>query len=166
MITCLGELSLSAAVPLLATLKAGLAASTAMSIPTLTAQLTGLGNVLAAITVAPPSLGATIVAALANVAQLQLAIGGPSVTLQLPAITLKLAELQVSLGQLTALAALVIPAGAVTVYVFEGTSDALGGELHAEVGATLAGAPLSCHALVFVATSPADWAACAGVFVT
>lgn len=164
MITYLGEVSLSAAVPLLATFKSALAATTSYALPELQAQLTGLGNVLVAITVAPPALGATITAAIATVAQLQLAIGGPTVTLQIGAITAKLALLVAQLGTLTAAAALDIPSGSVHAYVYSGALMSFGAELQAEVDLTIGGG--TAQALVFVATSPADWAACGEVFIT
>lgn len=166
MITRLGDLSLAAAVPLLATFKAGIAASTAFALPELLAKLLGLGNILAAITVAPPSLGATITAAIANVAQLTAAIGGPTVTLQLPAITALIAELTATLGTLTAAAALDIPSGVVTAYVFDGASGVIGSELQTEVNATLPGAPAHANALILMTTSSSDWTACAEVFAT
>ena len=166
MITRLGELSLASAVPLLATFQAGLGASTGFALPQLQAQLIGLGNVLAAISVAPPSLGATITAAMETVAQLTAAIGGPTVTLQLPAITAKISELTLSLGTITAGAALSIPSGVVTVYVFDGASGVIGGELQAEVNASLPGAPAHANALILMTTSGADWSACAEVFAT
>lgn len=166
MITRLGELSLASAVPLLATFQAAIGTATGLSLPMLQAQILGLGNVLAAISVAPPSLGATITAAIENVAQLQAAISGPTVTLQLPAITAKLAELAISLGALTAAAALSIPSGTVTVYVFDGASGVIGGELQAEVNANLPGAPAHANALILMTTSGADWAACGEVFAT
>jgi hypothetical protein len=163
-ITRLGEVSLAAAVPLLATFKAALLGATGFAIPQLELQLLGLANVLAAITVAPPSLGATIVAAQQTVLQLQAAISGPTVTLQLPAIIAKVSELTASLGALVASAALDIPSGTVTAYVFDGASGVIGGELQAEVNATLPGAPGHANALILVTTSPGDWAACGEVF--
>jgi hypothetical protein len=166
MITVLGELSLSAAVPLLATFKASLGGAMALALPDLQAQITGLGNVLAAITVAPPDLTGTIAAAIATVASLQAAIGGPTVTLQLGAITAKLTELGVSLGTLTAAAALDIPSGTVSAYVFDGASGDFGAELQAAINATLPGAPGHANALILVTTSPSDWSAAAEVFAT
>lgn len=162
MITALGELSLAAAVPLLATFRAALASTTAFAIPQLEAQLAGLTNVLSAITVAPPSLGATIEAAIANVVQLQAAISGPTVTLQMPAIVAKLGELALSLGTLTAAAALSIPSGTVAAYVFDGARANLGAELQAALGS----APAHANALILVTSTPADWLACKAVFAT
>ena len=101
-----------------------------------------------------------------TVAQLTAAIGGPTVTLQLPAITAKISELTLSLGTITAGAALSIPSGVVTVYVFDGASGVIGGELQAEVNASLPGAPAHANALILMTTSGADWSACAEVFAT
>jgi len=163
-ITNLGELSLVAAVPMLATFKTSLDAVTAISLPDLQSQLDGLGNVLAAITVAPPELDDTIAAALATVAQLQAAISGPVVTLQAEAILAKLGDLSVSIGTLTAAAALAIPGGTVSAYVFDGASSVIGVELQAAINGSIP--PGHANAVILVATSPADWAALQLVLAT
>lgn len=164
MITRLGEVSLAAVVPLLAEFQTAIGVTTGFALPELQAKLLGLANVLAAITVSPPSLGATITAAIATVAQLTAAVGGPTVTLQLPAITALIAELTGLLGTLTAAAALSIPSGTVTAYVFDGASATVGIELQAEVNANLPGVPAHANALILITTSAPDWAACAEVF--
>lgn len=166
MITRLGELSLAAVVPLLAEMQLGLAASTGIAIPELQGKLTGLGNVLAAITVAPPALGATITAALATVASLQAAIAGPTVTLQVDAIAGIIAELNVSLGTLTAAAALSIPSAVLSAYVYSGPSGSIGSELQTEINGSLPGAGGHCDALILATTDRAAWAAAQVVFKT
>jgi len=164
-VAVLGELSIEGAVPLLAAFATGFDGAAGFSIPELNAKLLGLNNVLTAITVAPPALGATITAALATVASLQAAIGGPTVTLQGPAIA---AQIAVLTGQLNALlaadAALVIPSATMSVYVFDGNSPALGNELQAAIDTTLPGAGGHTNALVFATTNPAAWAAMSTVF--
>lgn len=164
MITVLGELSLSAAVPLLATFNASLQVSLGAALPDLQAKLAGLGNILAAITVAPPDLTGTINAALQTVAQLQGAISGPTVTLEAAAIAALIAELTATLGSLTAAAALEIPSATLSAYVYSGPTAQLGAELQGAVDATLPGAPGQTFALILATTSSAAWAAASGVF--
>lgn len=166
MITRLGELSLSMAVPLLGRFSTALGSALSTAIPQLQAQLIGLGNVLGAITVAPPALGATITAALATVASLQAAIGGPTVTLQLPAIEALILDLTVSLGELTASLALTIPSATVSAYVFDGPSVDLGVELQSAITASLPGAGGHANALIIATTSPPAWTAAQLVFAT
>jgi hypothetical protein len=165
-ITHLGELSLSAAVPLLSQFSAALTLANGFALPELDVKLAGLGNVLAAITVAPPALGATITAAQAVVASLQAAVSGPTVTLQAAAIAALIADLTTLLGTLTASASLSIPSGTLSAYVFDGPSGNLGAELQGAVNGTLPGAPAHANALILVTTSPADWAAAELVFAT
>lgn len=170
MITELGELSLSAAVPLLAEFSVALSAANGVAIPQLEAQLTGLGNVLAAITLAPPALGATITAALATVASLQAVLalggGGPVVTLQLGTIAAQITLLTGSLGSLVASASLSIPSASVSVYVFDGASGDLGVELQSAVNGSLPGAGGHANALILATASPSAWAALGTVFAT
>lgn len=170
MITQLGELSLSAVVPLLAQFSVALSGANAFAIPQLQAQLTGLGNVLAAITVAPPALGATITAALATVASLQAELalggGGPIVTLQVGTITAQITALNATLASLVANATLTIPSATVSVYVFDGASGNLGVELQSAVNGSLPGVGGHANALIIATTSPTDWAAVGTVFAT
>jgi hypothetical protein len=162
----LGELSLSAAVPLLGQFSAALSLANGFALPELAAKLAGLANVLGAITVAPPSLGATITAALATVASLQAAVSGPTVSLQATAILGLVGELTTLLGTLTASASLTVPSGTLSAYVFDGASGALGVELQAAINASLPGAPAHANALILVTTSAPDWAAAQQVFAT
>lgn len=167
MITVLGELTVQAAVPLLAQFSAGFTAAANASIPELNAKLLGLNNVLTAITVAPPALGATITAALQTVASLQAAIGGPTVTLQPAAILAQIALLTAQLDALTAaVSALVIPVATMSVYSFDGNSPNLGAELQAAINTTLPGAGGHANALILATTSPSAWAAMQLVFET
>jgi hypothetical protein len=161
----LGELSLAAAVPMLAQFSAGLSGANAVAIPQLQAQLAGLGNVLSAITVAPPALGATITAALATVASLQASIGGPTVTLQAESIALQISDLTASLGQLLASAGLSIPSSIVSAYVFDGDSGSIGAELQSEIY-LMAGVPGHINALILATASPTAWAGMQAVFRT
>jgi hypothetical protein len=166
MITRLGELSLNAAVPLLAQFSVALSDANGIAIPQLRAQLAGLGNVLAAISVAPPALGATITAALATVASLQAAIGGPTVTLQIGAIQAQITLLNASLGRLVASANLAIPSATVSVYVFDGLSSDLGLELQSAINGSLPGAGGHANALILATTSAPAWASVQLVFAT
>lgn len=164
-IATVGVLSFADIVPLLLTFKAGIDASTGIAIPEISAKIAGLNGILGALTVAPPDLAGTIDAAIQTVTQLQAAIGGPTVTLEIGAITAQLAELSAQLGTLTAAADLTIPAGSLAVYVYDGPSGSLGAELQAAVNASLPGAPGHANALILVTTSPADWAAADEVFL-
>jgi hypothetical protein len=166
MITRLGELSLSAAVPLLAQFSVALSGANGIAIPQLQAQLTGLGNVLGAITVAPPALGATITAALATVASLQAAIGGPVVTLQVGAIAAQISLLSGQLGDLLANASLAIPSATVSVYVFDGPSGDIGVELQSAINGSLPGVGGHANALILATTSAPAWASVQLVFAT
>ena len=166
MITYLGELSLSAAIPLLAQFASALSDANGIAIPQLQAQLTGLGNVLNAITVAPPALGATITAALATVASLQAAIGGPTVTLQAAAIALQISDLTASLAGLVANAGLSVPSSSVSAYVFDGPSANLGAELQSAVNGTMPSVGGHANALIFATASPTAWADVQLVFAT
>ena len=165
-VTHLGELSLSAAVPLLGQYAAALTLANGFALPELAAKLTGLGNVLAAITVAPPALGATIAAAQAVVASLQAVVSGPTVTLQAAAIVDLVTELTALLGQLTASASLSIPSGVLSALVFDGASAGMGAELQAAINTHVPGTPGHAYAIVLVTTSSGDWAAAAEVFAT
>lgn len=166
MITQLAELSFAEMIPLLAAFKTGLDVSVGFALPDIQAKLSGLNNCLVAITVAPPDLEGTIDAAIANVAQLQAAIGGPSVTLEAEAIAALIADLNTQLDQIMAAAGLSIPDGALSVYVFDGSSSTIGAELQVAVNASLPGAPGHANALILVTTSPSDWAAAEEVFKT
>jgi hypothetical protein len=165
MIAIVGALSLADIVPLLATFKIAIDESTAIAIPDVQARIAGLGNVLGALTIAPPDLAGTIDAAIQTVTQLQAAIGGPTVTLEIGAITAQLDVLAGQLGMLTAAASLTIPTGSLSAYVFDGASGAIGAELQGAVNASLPGAPGHANALILVTTSPADWAAADEVFL-
>lgn len=166
-VAILGELSINAAVPLLADFSAGFAAANGFATPELNAQLLGLNNVLTAITVSPPALAATIAAAQATVLSLQAAIGGPTVTLQPAAIVAQIAALNALLSSLVLSAsALVIPTATMSVYVFDGASANIGFELQSAINAELPGAPAHANALIFATTSPSAWAAMQTVFAT
>lgn len=158
----LGELSLSAVVPMLADMAALLSTAQGIAVPQLNAQLEGLGNILGAITVAPPALGATIEAALATVASLQAAVSGPTVTLEAAAIASLIAELNVSLGLLTV--SITIPDAVVSAYVYEGSSSQIGAELQSEISGSLPGAPGQTYALILATTVRTAWTAMGQVF--
>lgn len=163
----LGELSISAAVPLLQQFSVGFAQANGFALPELNAQLLGLNNVLAAITVSPPALPETILAAQQTVLSLQAAIGGPTVTLQPAVIVAQIAALTAILNSLTALAgALIIPSATISAYVFDGLTPQLGADLQAAINTTLPGAGGHANALVLATTSPSAWTAMQAVFQT
>lgn len=166
MIIRLGELALSDVVPLLATMQASLQVAVGVGITELSGKLEGLAGVLAAITLAPPDVGGTITAALQTVASLQLAISGPTVSLEAAAILGLMAELNAQLGALTAAADLSIPGGALSAYVYLGPTAAFGPELQAAVDASLPGAPAHTYALVLATTSAPAWASASLVLRT
>lgn len=165
-VTYLGELTLDAAVPLLADFSVALQGANAFALPEINAKLTGLGNVLSAITVAPPSLGATIVAAQQTVLSLQAAIGGPTVTLQAASIAAQISDLTAMLGDLVANAALAIPSASVSVFAFDGAAASLGVELQSAVDLSLPGAGSHANALILATKSSSAWTAMQGVFAT
>jgi hypothetical protein len=164
MITRLGEISLAAAVPLLAEFQAALSLSSSIALPDLEAKIGGLGGVLAAITVAPPALVATIEAALETLASLEAAIGGPTVTLQATAIIALLAELNASLDALTAGLAISIPSAVLSAYVYSGPSALIGVELQSSINASLPGVGGHCDALILATADRPAWAAASLVF--
>jgi hypothetical protein len=166
MITRLGEVSLSSVVPLLAEYQVALTFSGNLGVTELSAKLEGLANVLGAITVAPPSLGATITAALETVASLQAAIGGPTVTLQASAIVALIAELEVQVAALTAALDLAIPDATISAYVYEGPSGSIGVELQSEINGSLPGAGGTAYALILATSSAAAWVQMGLVFRT
>lgn len=160
----LGELSISQVVPLLTTFEASLQAALAAALPDLQARLAGLGQILAALTVAPPELSATIDAALATVASLQAAVSGPTVTLEVAAIVALIAELEGQLATLDAAAALSIPSATLSAYVYTGPTAQLGAEVQSELNASLPGAPAETFALILATTSAPAWASASTVF--
>ncbi len=164
--TRIGERSISDLVPLLAEAQVQITASVGVGQPEITGKLAGLAGVLAAITVSPPDLSGTITAALAVVAQLQAAIGGPTVTLEAAAIAALIAELEVSLGVLAVAASFSIPTANLSAYVFEGPTGNFGVELQAALNADLPGAPAQTFALVLATTSAAAWGQAELVFRT
>lgn len=160
----IGDLSLAEAVPLLAAMASSLSVAVGFAQPELEAKLAGLGQVLAAIQVAPPDLEGTIEAAIAVVGQLEAAVSGPTVSLEIAAIVALIAELNVSLGQIALAAALEIPSGTLSAYVFDGPTANFGAEMQTALNATLPGAPASTHALVLATTSAPAWVAASAVF--
>jgi hypothetical protein len=162
MIVRLGELSLSDVVPLLADMQAALTLAQGFAVPELEAKLAGLANVLAAITVAPPSLGATITAALSTVASLQASISGPTATLQVSAIATLIAQLELQLAALTV--SISIPGASVSAYVYDGPSADIGVELQGAINIDLPGAPAHMNALILATASRTAWIAMGRVF--
>jgi len=155
MITRLGEVSLSDVCPLLKEALVALDGAQAFAIPELQAKIFGLGNVLAAITIAPPAIGATITAALATVASLQATITVPGITVEASAIASLLASLNLQLQALTV--SISAPSANVSAYVFDGDSSVIGSELQAAITGDLPGAPGQAYALILATTSRPAW---------
>lgn len=164
MITRIGEVALSDVVPLLQTMLTALNGARAFAVPELQGKLAGLANILAAITVAPPSIGATIQGAIATVASLQASISAPVVTLHAAAIVALLASLNLQLAALTV--TISVPDAVVSAYVYDGPSLAVGGELQSAISGTLPGVGIGDHmnALILATTSRPAWVAVGQMF--
>lgn len=158
-LTPLGVMSASAAIPSLAELEALAAAAQASAKVQIQGKLTGLASVSLGLTVPPPP---TVVAAAAAKLAVQLALN-PSIA----APSLQVAANAKIAGELNAeLALLVMPtlalgAFGIAGYKYEGTIDELGSKV---AGATAGGLPGGSgadfgYAVVLVATAPAAVAA-------
>lgn len=99
---------LDGAVALAGSLRAALDAALAIELPSLQARLEGLLALQASLNVTPPSLGASLEAAIKLVGALEasLELGLPGVDFQLAAVAALIAQLQVDLGSLQAHASL------------------------------------------------------------
>jgi hypothetical protein len=158
-LTPLGVLSVSAAIPSLAELEALAAAAQATAKLEITGKLTGLASVQLGLTFPPPpSVQAEAAAKLAVQLALNPSIAAPS--LQIAANAKLIGELN---AQLALLVMPTLPLGAfgVAAYKYEGTIDSLGPGV---TGATSNGLPGGTgadvgYAVLLVATAPAAVAA-------
>jgi len=123
-----GKLAAGLAIPVLAQ------AVAALDIPGLEGQIAGLVKVIAQATLKPPSVAGTVIFAGKLLAQAQIAIVPPSLSI-VAALDAKLALLNLKL-QLVLTIKELLTSGSLRVYEFEGQAGAFGPEL----GATLAGA--------------------------
>lgn len=155
----LGILSIAAVVPGLAQLKSLLDAAQALAKAELTAKLTGLLKVQAALTIPPPPT-LTIAGAVKVAAQIALnpLIAAPS--LQLTAVGSLIGEINLKLGGLLPID-LDLGAAGIAAYSYTGTIDSLGSSLGSATSGGLPGGTGADngYAVIFVATSPAAIAA-------
>jgi hypothetical protein len=159
MLTYVGSLSLSAAVPAVATVFAS-------AIADLEARIAALGAAIPTFT--PPTvqleLAKSILAAIeANIA---LGITPPSLDLQIGLFLAQIAELQAALQIVLDVKALFAAAG-VHVYVYSGTAGDFGADLTTELAAGFPGGTgptQSTNAIVLATTIGATWSAMAQVF--
>lgn len=137
--------------------------ATAIALGEVQAQVAGQLNVQAALTIGPPSYQATLDAAAALVASLQ--VTGPTATLQVSAIGDILLELQASLALLLALSA-TLGASGVHGWLYEGRADGAGPGISGAIGAAPPGAQPSDEslAITLMATTPAAATALRAVF--
>jgi hypothetical protein len=169
-LTYVGSLTLGAIFPSMLDAAARLDAVCAISLPNLQAKVTGLLNMMAAMTITPPSLAANVTACAAVLASLQakLALGLPGIALDVSALATLLASIEGDLGSIQAavsfsaeLAALLGTAG-VHLWAYTGRADSLGAPLTAALagGPPGGGSPSDAMAaIVCAATAPVPKAA-------
>lgn len=142
------------------------AALVASALADINAKLSGAIALQAAITITPPTIGASIQAALDLVASLQatLALDLPGVNVDLTVMLSVIAELNASIAALLALS---VTLGTAGVYVFTHNGDArsYGPEMQAQVSA-VAPAGNVVHSVTFLATDPAIFEALGKVLLT
>jgi hypothetical protein len=164
LLTPLGVFTLGQALPGLAILDAFARAADATARVQLLAQLKGLLNVSAALTI-PPLPSVTVVAAAKVAAQLAInpSIAAPS--LQLSANAKLLADIQAKLG--ITVPAFDLGAAGIAAYHYEGAVGEFSGKLGNAIGGGLPGGSATdvCFATVLVTTAPAAAAALAEVLV-
>lgn len=155
----IGSQTLGTCLPLALSAQVAITGSVGIGLPEISGKIAGLLNVQAALTIAPPDLSGTINAVAQVAAQLQAAISGPTVTLQVGAIAALLVQLNLQLGQLNAYLAFDMQLGTpgVHMWTYSGPASSLGPELATVIGAGPPGAlPLDpTGAVVFAATAPA-----------
>jgi hypothetical protein len=154
----LGSKTLGQCLPLALSAQANIAGAVGIGLPEISGKIAGLLNVQAALTVAPPSLAGTITAVAQVALQLQAAINGPTVTLQIGAIAALLVELNIQLGQLNAFLAFDMQLGTagIHMYSYTGPASALGPDIQAVIGAGPPGSlpDQTTGAVLFAATAP------------
>jgi hypothetical protein len=165
-----GSLTLGGIFPTVLDAVARLDATCAISLPNLQAKVDGLVNLVAALTITPPSLAANVVACAAVLASLQakLSLGLPGIALDVSALATLLASIEGDLGSIQGaasfsaeLAALLGTAG-VHLWTYTGRADSLGGPLTAALagGPPGGGSPSDAMAaIVCAATAPVPKAA-------
>lgn len=134
----------------------------ATSLAELNGKLAGLLQVQAALTVQPPTLNATAVAAAKALAEVQasISLGLPGATLQLSAAAAIIAGLEAQIAAVVAIQANLVGAS-VHAYVYTGQANGIGPALTAAAtGGFPGGGPFDpVGGLIIVATTPAARAA-------
>jgi hypothetical protein len=128
-----GEVTFGQALPIGLQASAAISASVGLVLPQITAQIEGLIELSARLTLTPPTLAANLTAALALVAALEasISVGAPGIDFQLAAVAELLASLQLSLGALNAQLAFALSldvlfgTGGVLMYAYSGTADGI-----------------------------------------
>jgi hypothetical protein len=159
MLTYVGSLFLSAAVPVVATVFA-------TALADLEARIAALQAALPSFT--PPTvqlqLAQSIVASIEQ--SIALGIVPPSIDLQIGLFLAQIVELEAALGVVLDIKGLFAAAG-VHVYVYDGDANDFGGELTTELAGGFpggSGPTEHTNAIVFATTSGATWTAMAQVF--
>lgn len=154
-----GNVSIGQCVPTTASLVAAAVAD-------FQAKLQGALAIQAAIAITPPTLAASLAAALDLVASLQaaIAIGLPGVEIDLSAMLAVIADLNASLAVLLGLNIVLGTAG-VYVFTHNGAEQTYGAEMQAQVSAV---APFgnNVHSVTFLATDPAVFEALGKMLLT
>lgn len=129
----LGTISLGAAIPLLATAQLTGDTGISVSLGEVQAKLDAIVALAAKLTITPPSLAASLLAALDIVAGLEAAIsaGYPDVSPDLTMLVAAIADLTAALGDLTASAsfmaslAVTLGTGGIAVYSYSGEQEGI-----------------------------------------
>lgn len=133
----LGFKTLGQVVPIALSATAGIDVAVGISLPEVQAKITGIIEMQAQLTLNPPSLATSLTALLSLVTQLEaaIALGLPSASLDLSAVAVALAELNVTLGQLTAQLSLaadinaILGSPGVALYRYTGSLEPLASQL-------------------------------------
>lgn len=162
----LGSKSLGACMP--SSLEA--MAALQVQLPKIEAQIAGLIALQAKLSIQPPTLAASLDAALAIAASIEAAIslGMPGVDFQLAAVLELLAQLQIELASITAALAISVSLGAagVHLYAYSGQAAQLGGEFQSELATGFPGGQPTdqTYAVMLATTLPATKIALEAVF--
>jgi hypothetical protein len=125
-----GELTIGQAMPMLGAASASVTASVGASLPELNAKLAGLVQLIAQMTLAPPTLEASIALTSTALASLNAAASLPDLSATLlPTLVLQAAAIELSIGalelQLEFAASIPLSTGGVLMYAYTGTADGI-----------------------------------------
>jgi hypothetical protein len=168
-----GSVALAAAIPVAASLSAGVSIAAAMALPSVTLQITSLAQVAISLGLSPPSLAANITALAQITASMTLAMAGGisppgvGVDLQIAGNLVLIAALEAQVMALDASLAIVASLnaafgiGGIVVYHYNGSVSGLGPAIAAATGGGLSGGTANdnANALVLATTSSATWTA-------